>query len=65
MNSLLTAAALLVAHLLSPFTLDQVLGYPYPSNLIAAPSGSRIAWVLDERGHRNIYLAEAPDYRAR
>ena len=65
MPSLLTAAAILLAHLLSPFTLDQVLGYPYPSNLIAAPTGSRIAWVLDERGHRNIYFADAPDYRAR
>jgi dipeptidyl aminopeptidase/acylaminoacyl peptidase len=65
MTSLLTAAAVLLSHLLSPFTLEQVLSYPYPSNLVAAPSGSRIAWVLDERGHRNIYVAEAPDYKAR
>ncbi|HEX6816364.1 MAG TPA: hypothetical protein VF102_11860, partial [Gemmatimonadaceae bacterium] len=46
------------------FTLQQVLGYPYPSALIAAPTGARVAWVFDERGVRNIYVASAPDWQA-
>src|SRR6266436_8466182 len=47
------------------FTLEQVMGAPFPSNLTAAKSAPRIAWVLDEKGKRNIYVAEAPDFKAR
>jgi dipeptidyl aminopeptidase/acylaminoacyl peptidase len=47
------------------FTLEQVLSAPFPSDLTAAKSTPRIAWVLDERGKRNIYVAEAPDFKAR
>src|SRR5689334_5341392 len=46
------------------FTLQQIMGYPYPSALVAAPTGARIAWVFDERGVRNIYVASAPDWQA-
>jgi len=49
----------------SSFTLEQVLSAPFPSNLTAAKSAPRVAWVLDEQGKRNIYAAEAPDFRAR
>jgi dipeptidyl aminopeptidase/acylaminoacyl peptidase len=51
-----------------PFTLDQVLGAPFPSDLVAAPSGGRIAWVFDGRGSRNIWIAEPSSvgsYKAR
>jgi dipeptidyl aminopeptidase/acylaminoacyl peptidase len=41
-----------------PFTLNQVLGAPFPYDLIAAPSGGRVAWVFDARGSRNIWVAE-------
>ena len=47
------------------FTLEQVMSAPFPSNLTAAKSAPRIAWVLDEQGRRNIYVAEAPDFKAR
>src|SRR5215467_9592581 len=48
-----------------PFSLEQVLSAPFPSELTAAKSVPRVAWVLDERGKRNIYVAEAPDFKAR
>jgi dipeptidyl aminopeptidase/acylaminoacyl peptidase len=44
------------------FTLDQLMGYPFPENLIAAPAGGRIAWTFNQRGVRNIYVADAPDF---
>jgi len=44
------------------FSLAQVLSYPYPVEVIAAPTGARLAWVLDERGVRNIWTAAAPDW---
>src|SRR4030095_13870551 len=49
----------------SSFTLEQVLDYPFPDNLVAAPKHNVIAWTLNERGARNIYTAEAPDFTAR
>lgn len=47
------------------FTLEQVKGYPFPSELTAAATGSRIAWVFDERGIRNVWVAEAPEWKGR
>src|SRR5690349_7022789 len=46
------------------FTVDQILGFPSPDNLIASPSGSTIAWTFNERGVRSIYVAEGPDFVA-
>lgn len=46
------------------FTVDQILGYPSPENLVASPVGSTIAWTFNERGVRNIYAASGPDFRA-
>src|ERR1041384_4808164 len=45
------------------FTLEQVLSAPFPSELIAAPSGGKVAWLLNERGARNVWMAAAPDYK--
>ena len=39
-------------------TVDQILGFPSPDNLIASSTGSTIAWTFNERGVRNIYIAE-------
>ena len=47
------------------FSMEQILGYPYPLELTASPTGSRIAWVFNERGVRNIWVAEGPGFRAR
>ena len=40
------------------FSLPQVLSYPYPSELAAAPHGSALAWVQDEAGVRNVWMVE-------
>lgn len=47
------------------FTLEQVLSSPFPSDLIAARKGSRVAWVFDAEGRRNIWVAEGPQFQAR
>ena len=52
-------------HAQQPFTLEQVMSAPFPSHLTAAESAPRVAWVLDEQGKRNIYVAEAPEFKAR
>jgi dipeptidyl aminopeptidase/acylaminoacyl peptidase len=47
------------------FTVDQILSLPTPDNLVASPVGSRIAWTFNERGARNIYMADGPDFQPR
>ncbi len=47
------------------FTIEQVLSSPFPSDLIAAPTGERIAWVFDAQGKRNIWVADGPEFKAR
>ncbi len=47
-----------------PFTIEQVLGAPVPTNLVASPKGDAIAWVQNAQGVRNIWVASAPSYQA-
>jgi dipeptidyl aminopeptidase/acylaminoacyl peptidase len=61
----LAAAAARAQQPPAPFTLAQIMGYPYPSEMVAAPTGVAIAWVLNERGVRNIWSASIPDWTAR
>jgi dipeptidyl aminopeptidase/acylaminoacyl peptidase len=44
------------------FTIEQVLGAPFPSQLTAAHQGSRIAWVFAQRGAQNIWVADGPAF---
>jgi dipeptidyl aminopeptidase/acylaminoacyl peptidase len=47
------------------FTMEQVRSYPFPNQLTAAATGARLVWALNERGQRNIYVAEGPDFTPR
>lgn len=44
------------------FSLESVLSYPFPSELTAASNGSKIAVAINQKGVRNIYVAEGPDF---
>ncbi|MDQ2972052.1 MAG: hypothetical protein M3R20_03590, partial [Pseudomonadota bacterium] len=65
---LICLALLPVTHAAAPeraqagFTLQQVLDYPFPSDLVSAKDGERIAWVIDLRGARNVWVAAGPDF---
>jgi dipeptidyl aminopeptidase/acylaminoacyl peptidase len=61
----LLLTSLLVASFASSktFTLEQVLSAPFPSELVAAPGGGKVAWLLNERGARNVWIASAPDFK--
>jgi dipeptidyl aminopeptidase/acylaminoacyl peptidase len=47
------------------FSLEQVMSAPFPSDLTAAPQGGAVAWVLNQHGARNIWVADAPAYSGR
>jgi dipeptidyl aminopeptidase/acylaminoacyl peptidase len=64
---------IVVAIALAPFvveaqarvTIESVRSYAFPQNLIAAATGSRVAWTINEQGRRNVYVAEGPNLAAR
>jgi dipeptidyl aminopeptidase/acylaminoacyl peptidase len=39
------------------FTIEQILSAPFPSDLVASPDGNRFAWVSNDAGRRNVWLA--------
>jgi Tol biopolymer transport system component len=47
------------------FTLEQVMGSPFPSELTASNRGDRVAWAFAAEGKRNIWMAESPSFAAR
>jgi dipeptidyl aminopeptidase/acylaminoacyl peptidase len=59
------AAAARAAATAAPFELEDVLSAPYPTALVAARAADRIAWVMDERGVRNLWTAAAPGFEPR
>jgi dipeptidyl aminopeptidase/acylaminoacyl peptidase len=48
-----------------PFTIEQVMSAPFPTDLVAAPTGGKLAWVFYAPGARNIWVSEPPDYKSR
>jgi len=67
----LSTAALFAATMLAPwsagaapralahdFTIEQVLSAPFPSSLVAAGQGGRVAWAFNKDGSRNVWVAE-------
>lgn len=47
------------------FSVADALSYSFPTSLVASADGNTIAWVLNEQGARNIWVAEAPDFAGR
>src|SRR5690349_11920107 len=61
----LSQAASVAASSSSSFTVEQIKSYPFPNELTASKTGARIAWAFNERGARNVWVAEGPDFKAR
>jgi len=47
------------------FSIEQILSAPFPSQLTASASGSRIAWVFSKKGAQNVWTAEGPAFATR
>jgi len=43
-----------------PEAVDRFVTFPFPTELVSAPGGQRIAWVLEDKGVRNVWGAEGP-----
>ena len=55
---------LLTAKISSAQNIAPYLSAPFPTGLTGSPTGNAIAWVFNNKGERNIYIAEAPLYKA-
>jgi len=46
-----------------PFSIEQILSYPFSYELASAKKADRIAWFEFEQGKRNVYTAAAPEFK--
>ncbi len=46
-------------------TLEGLLSTPFPAELLASPTGGKLAWIQNAKGVRNLWVAESPEYRGR
>jgi dipeptidyl aminopeptidase/acylaminoacyl peptidase len=65
MGPTLILLVIALAPLSAQFSLEQVKSYPFPNELAAGSAGSRVAWAFNEKGRRNIWAAEGPEFKAR
>ena len=47
------------------FTLEQVMSSPFPTQLTSASHASIVAWVFNNKGSDNVWIASGPDYAGR
>ena len=48
-----------------PIESLETVEHPFPDEVTASPVGATVAWIFNERGVRNVYAADAPDFKAR
>ena len=48
----------------SAVTIDTLMATPFPTDLVAAPTGGRIAWVSSDSGVHNVLVADPADGHA-
>jgi dipeptidyl aminopeptidase/acylaminoacyl peptidase len=46
-------------------SIESLLSAPFPASMSAAPAGGGVAWVQNDRGVRNVWVALPPEYRGR
>jgi dipeptidyl aminopeptidase/acylaminoacyl peptidase len=44
------------------FSIEQVLSAPFPYGLTGVSHAPRVAWVFDNKGERNVWVAGSPDF---
>jgi dipeptidyl aminopeptidase/acylaminoacyl peptidase len=45
------------------FALDDVMSAPFATDLVSAHRGSSVAWIVNQRGARNVWVASAPSWQ--
>jgi len=45
--------------------IANLLAVPFPTSLVGANDGSKVAWVFNDKGERNIFIANQPTFTAK
>ena len=61
----LTSAEPAQARQSAEVTIEALLAAPFPYGIQAAPAGGGVAWIQNDRGERNLWVAEPPAYTGR
>ena len=61
----LTFALIAAMGIQAQVTIENLLNAPFPTALTASPDGKHVAWVFNDQGVRNIFVADAPDFAPR
>jgi dipeptidyl aminopeptidase/acylaminoacyl peptidase len=61
----LLGLSILAGPLHAAYSIAQVLDAPFASLLSASPKGSRVVWLINQAGKRDLYTAEAPAWTGR
>ena len=56
---------LMIANTCCAQTIENYLAPPFPTDLIASADGKSMAWVFNNKGSRNIFVAEGPSFAAK
>ncbi len=56
---------LFAAKVCSAQTIENYLSAPFPTNLVASADGKTIAWVFNDKGSRNVYVADGGAYKVK
>src|SRR6476659_9615787 len=51
--------------LIAQATIEDLLSVPFPTSLASSADGKHIAWVFNDRGMRNVFMADAPEFKVR
>jgi dipeptidyl aminopeptidase/acylaminoacyl peptidase len=46
-------------------TIESIMSAPFPTELTASGNGKTLAWVFNDQGSRNIWIAASPEFKAR
>ena len=46
-------------------TIEHMLSVPFPTELKSSADGKHLAWIFNDRGIRNVFIADAPDFAPR
>ena len=65
MAAALVPTVTVAAPVAGSFTMEQVLHYPFATELAAAEHADRIGWVRDVAGVRNVWIADGPSFKPR
>ncbi len=63
--SIILSLSLVLTGQKGSYSLDNVMSYPFPGGLAVSATGSAIAWEINLKGSRNLFVAEGPDFIAR